>query len=186
MPLSVGDWSDLELVWAAVVGHSLSRVSYWVLPPAPQLADLDSSGLHEVDSVELAFDSGQVVRIRWAMAGSDEGIALEVDPDPLVAGGLETVDVGRSSRWSAMLAHPVTQMRGAWHVSTENGKELLWAVSFRNTSGGELTVALGEVQNGAATYLPDSLVVLFSSEMAGEYEPLASRTSAWGELIEPA
>ena len=186
VPLSVRERSGLERVRNAVVGRSMSRVCYWVLQPAPPLADLDVDRVHEVDSIEIGLDSGEVVRIRWAMAGSDEGLALEVDPDPLEAPGLEMIEVGTSSRWSAMLGHPVTQMRGAWHVSTENGEELLWAVSFRDAAGGELTVALGEVQDGVASYLPDSLVVLFSSAEAGEYEPLASRTSAWGEVIDPA
>jgi hypothetical protein len=158
---------------------------YWVLAPAPELAQLDVDRIHEVDTVELEFDTGCVVRIRWAMAGADEGLDVELDPDPPNGSGLQVIDVGGTASWAALLGQPVTHVRSAWHVLSDAGTTLLWAISIRTEGGGEASIALGEVLDGAPVYLPDSLVVLFSSAEAEAYRQPASTTSAWGTVIEP-
>jgi hypothetical protein len=180
------EYSELERVRGAISGRSLSKVRYRALSPAPRLADLEAGAVHEVDSVQIELDSGIVLWIQWAMAGTDEGLHLEVDPEPWEDAGREEVDVGMTTQWAALLGQPIMQMRAAWHVSSDNGQELLWATSFRTTAGGEVSIALGEVQDRGPTYLPDSLVVIFSSAKARQYQPPASRTSAWGEVFESA
>lgn len=185
-PLSISERATLERAQSAIVGQSITSVRYWVLPPAPLPADLEVDRIHEVDSVELGFGAGSLVRIRWAMAGADEGITFDVGPEPLEDGGLVVVDVSRTGRWGGLLGQPVTQLRAAWQVPSENSPEMLWAVSFRTAGGGEVSIALGEVRDGTPTYLPDSMVVIFSSAKAGAYQPIASTTSAWGEVLGPA
>ena len=43
-----------------------------------------------------------------------------------------------------------------------------------------MTIALGEVQSGRVTYIPDNIVVIFDPRDAQRYQPAASPTGALG------
>lgn len=112
-PLSIHDRVGLMRLRQAMMSSSISSVHYWVLAPAPRFVELDPDPMPEVDSVEIQFESGTVALIRWAMTGTDEGLALEFDPDPLAVFSLAVVDAGGTSRWAALLGQPITEVRAA-------------------------------------------------------------------------
>ncbi|MFD3403742.1 hypothetical protein ACFWUU_23865 [Kribbella sp. NPDC058693] len=95
----------------------------------------------------------------------------EDDPGPLK----RRLDVSR--RWSAFLGAQVVGIYWTEQETTDGFQP--WAVTLDFEGVGELVIALGELVDGVPTYLPDSLIVTASQDVARSYKPPASPTPAW-------
>jgi hypothetical protein len=180
-PLSRADRPLLNQVSRAIVDRRMDRLR--LLASGSINASAFPTGILEGDTFELLFVDGSVLRIRWAMAGRDEGIAVTLASLPLEADRLASVNLSQVSPWSGLIGHVVTQVRVAWQQLAPDGLELLWAISLRSSGGLDACIALGEIVEQSVDYIPDSLVAICSAKVAHDYHNPASRTTAWGEPL---
>lgn len=156
-----------------LLGSRLTGVHYDLLEWEAEVP-VDSA-LDEVPkAVLLAFDRLDVL-LRWELRPPIEQLLMlsnqDAQPGPL----FRRVDVSR--RWVAFLG---AQVVGASWAEQETCDGLQpWAVTISFDGARELVVALGELVDGVPTYLPDSLIVTASREVALSYWPPASPTPAW-------
>lgn len=125
-------------------------------------------------AVILEFDETSVL-LRWDLRPPTEQLVLLSGegsvPGPLV----RRVDV--SERWGAFLGAKL--VAASW-AQQETGDGLQpWAVTLAFADVGELVVALGEVVDGSLSYIPDSLIMTGSRDVALSYQPPAALTPAW-------
>ncbi|WP_432880555.1 hypothetical protein ACQPYH_35480 [Kribbella sp. CA-245084] len=125
-------------------------------------------------AVLLTFDASHAL-LRWDLRPPVEQlVVLSNEPDeprPLT----RRVDVSR--RWTAFLG---AQLIGASWADQETTDGLQpWAITLAFEGTGDLVIALGELVNGIPTYLPDSLIVTSSRDVALCYRPPASLTPSW-------
>jgi len=91
----------------------------------------------------------------------------------------EFKDVSR--KWANMLGARIT---GQYLAMGETGWGAIqpWSCRLEFDNGRSIVVCLGEIlENGAPSYLPDSLLVTGSREKAMAYRPPGARASAWAE-----
>ncbi|MEU6662244.1 hypothetical protein [Streptomyces sp. NPDC046821] len=133
-------------------------------------------------AVELGMSDNSTLAVYWDMDGLNEGLTIEMRPAKAASSPpVETVDVSNRSEWTDYLGSSISSISPAWHIPNEGCPQMPWAYRFDFSNGRNFVIALGESQGAGFTYMPDSLLVLFSDSMAAEYRIPASRTSALGE-----
>jgi hypothetical protein len=156
-----------------VVGRRLRGVKYDVLEweESPALTSI-------VDTIPKAviLEFAELgVLVTWDLDPPSEQLVMRRSegstPGPLA----RRIDV--SMRWKAFLGAEVVSASWAQH---ETGDGLQpWAVTLMFAGVGELVVALGETVDGDPSYIPDSLIMTASRDVALSYQPRAALTSAW-------
>jgi hypothetical protein len=161
-----------ELAFPA--GAVLSGVAYellsWESPPEHG-APVDEVAM----AITLHWGTAAPTRVSWSTDPEREG---------LVAGGpswapypdVRTVDV--SARWGRLVGQPVT---GLGFTHAEPFSDLPWAANLEFGTGRHLVIALGELLDDEPAYIPDSLIITGSRDVAMAYKPPASAGTAWGE-----
>jgi hypothetical protein len=182
-PSSYGGNEELRNLLSHVVGSQIVSVSY-LIPSGVQWSDGREDGrIHEVDhGVELALSNGLRLAVYWEMEGEDE--YLSISATSLASGSddnlIDAVDVSDVPKWSSKIGRTIRSLGIAWHVANLNCPNSVWALRFDLEDHSSFVISLGEIRNGAPTYLPDSVLVLFEKEDAESYRTAASTTSAWG------
>lgn len=125
-------------------------------------------------AVILEFDETSVL-LRWDLKPPTEQLVLSRDEGSPAGPLVRRIDV--SGRWGAFLGAKL--VAASW-AQQETGDGLQpWAVTLAFADVGELVVALGEVVGGSLSYIPDSLVITGSRDVALSYQPPAALTPAW-------
>ncbi len=155
-----------------LVGDSMGRVEYLVSAPVAGFLDLSGDVHGDVDTVIVTLASGRTLELAWAQSGMNEGLSVALgqrraDHTDL----LDLVGVSGERGWQGLLGRPIVRIRSSWQVPNEGCPETLWALSLELDEQGSATVALGELRDGAPTYIPDSLVVVFGHTAGTAYAP---------------
>lgn len=175
--------AGLDDVRREVLGKHLNDVEYIVAA-----GDRWPAG-HKADTVVHETDMGLVLRVddsslnvTWAMDGRAEGLAVTSGSAPEGFFGIaaEAIRVGDRKPWPSLLGSTVVDLNWAWHRPYEGLPDLLWAVRVDLDVSESVVMALGAVEGGFLRYLPDSLLVIFSKDVARSYSPPVSEGSAWG------
>lgn len=162
-----------EVAESQVLGSRLRGVQYDLLewddePVATSIVDAVPK------AVILTFDSLSVL-LRWDLSPPTERLVMMSDEHSQTGPLVRRVDV--SGRWGAFLG---AQLIAASWAEQETGDGLQpWAVTLAFAEVGDLVVALGEVVDGFPSYIPDSLIVTASRDVALSYRPSAALTPAW-------
>ncbi len=164
---------DLHELADELVGDAIERVEYLTSAPAADFLDLSGAGVHgDADTVVVTLASGAILHLAWTQSGPNEGLSVSLGDRRADHGELlDLVDVSGESGWLDLLGRPVSGIRASWQVPNEGCPETLWALSFELDEDDGATVALGELQGGAPTYMPDSLVVVFGRVAGIAYAP---------------
>lgn len=169
-----------------VVGSRIVDVRY-ILPAGAQWPDGRVEGLvHEVDQgVELVKADGSVLALLWEQRGWEEFLAIV----PMSVSGswaeglIDVLSVSGTPEWMDILGRTIHGVGVAWHIPNADCPKSVWAIRIEVDGGSSFAIALGEIHEGAPTYLPDSIVVLFGREAAESYWIPGNDTSAWGETV---
>ena len=172
-----------ERVVSLLEGFVISSVEY--LTPASMAGSTRIRGNgfeHAEAGVRLINPEGAHRDIRWAQDGFDEGLWFgeEAGPDDeqLSTPDLRTDEV---SSWPRLGPSPVVER--ATLLWQQIGPSRFSGWSVRLTLRGEsVVVCLGErdYETGRPTYIPDCVLVVFDEQVARDYHPSASLSSAWG------
>lgn len=162
-----------------LLGRRLTAVHYdllaWDAEPS-----VDSTVDEVAMAVLLTFDTSRLL-LRWDLRPPVEQlVVLSNEPDepkPLT----RRADVSR--RWTAFLGAKLIGASWADQETTDGLQP--WAITLAFEGAGELVIALGELLDGIPTYLPDSLIVTASRDVALSYRPPASLTPAWTSPAAP-
>jgi hypothetical protein len=157
------------------VGSRIVDVRYLLLAGA-QWPDGRVVGLvHEVDhGVELVMADGSVLALHWEMQGWCHFLAIvpmsvsgSLGPEGLI----DALSVSEAPEWVGILGRTIHGVEVAWHISSTGAgcPRSVWAVRIDLDGGSSFVIALGEIQEGAPTYLPDSIVVIFDKDVAASY-----------------
>lgn len=126
-------------------------------------------------AVILVLDELSVV-LTWELRPPAEQLTMAVlggmYPDPALL--FRRLDVSR--RWSAFLGAELVST--SWAEQETGDGVQPWAVTLVFAGVGTLVVALGEVLDGSPSYIPDSLVVTASRDVACAYRPPAALSAA--------
>lgn len=158
---------------ASALGQRLVRIDYVMLPWETEIR-----GKAAIDAVSraviLTFEKTQL-QVRWKLQPPVEKIVVE--PADGWRGIPLAAIVSANARWSDFLGLKLCDYRTTYqHV--ESGREP-WAFLLNFDGGLRLLIALGELNNGGPTYLPDSLVVTADALVATAYKPPASEGPPW-------
>jgi len=191
-----------QLIRPAPRGVPLRKVVYDMLDGDELSAD--GEGFDEVSmSVSLVFDNAEPFTVSWRVWQPYECLTtLEMwqgsEKDPLTrvwqkmvadwavvpAQAGETYILRKSSdvssRWSHLLGARVIGQYVAMG-ETGWGDHQPWSCRLEFDNGQSLVVCLGEMVGGMPSYLPDSLLVTGSREVAMSYCPHGADSSAWAE-----
>lgn len=75
----------------------------------------------------------------------------------------------------------------AWRSSPETRRvDAPWSCRLVFRSGQSLVIALGELGRQGITYIPDTLVVTATREVAESYRPIRAWDHAWGSDEPPS
>jgi hypothetical protein len=159
-------------VLRGVVGSRIVAVRYLLLAGFPWPGWRINGLIHEVDhGVELVMADGSVLTLYWEMQGYDEFLAIA----PMSAAGfwakgpIDVLNVSEAPEWVGILGRTVTGVSVAWHIPNAGCPRAIWAVRIDLEGGASFVIALGEIHEGAPTYHPDSIVVLFDKDVAEPY-----------------
>lgn len=159
-----------------VEGRTLVGITYVGLPWDSGPSDTDSVDVVN-RAVVLDFD-GVRLAVRWDLRPPIECLVVEnFDPSSTKAPLTTTRDV--SHRWRSVIGGALIAHDWGWQ-EVESGREA-WALSLRLGNAQTLFVALGELIDGAPTYMPDSLVVTASERIARAYRPPAALSIPWDD-----
>jgi hypothetical protein len=167
----------------ALEGIAIRGIRYLVPPPILDGSRFGASSFDEVDSVEITFVSGSRLVVRWAMDAALEGLAIEIVTKDSATDGLVAADVTATPAWRDLVGNSIMAWRTAWQVSNADCPETLWSIAAVCFSGAAVAFALGEERGLGLSYMPDSMVVIFSEPLAVGYTIAASQESAWGSPI---
>ena len=185
-PLPEGHGEPLSAL-RGVVGSRMVAVRY-LLSSGAQWPDVRVVGsVHEVDhGVELVMADGSVLALHWEMQEYDEFLAIapmsvagSLGPEGLI----DALSVSAAPEWVGILGRTITGVGVAWHIPNAGCPRSVWAARIDLDGGSSFVIALGEIQEGAPTYHPTSIVILFDQAVAASYRIPASTTSAWGETV---
>jgi hypothetical protein len=184
-PVTRADVGVLTSAAAGIIGARLSAVIYHYLPPADGPGYAGGGDGVDADVAAVVLDLGDRGRrtITWAMQGELEGISIlgqEVSYSGLAD---KTVDASSREAWRDHIGDTITSIAAAWQVSGDGCPESLWAMRL-DFSAGSVVVALGTADHDIE-YMPDELVVVFDTTLAGAYRPRHVSESAWGQRIAP-
>lgn len=84
-----------------------------------------------------------------------------------------------SDRWPAQVGATLTDV--SWAKQFGSGGVVPWACRMSFSSGTDLVVALGECDPNGPAYMPDSLVVIGSTDVASRFRPPSALQSARAE-----
>ncbi|MEV6646135.1 hypothetical protein [Amycolatopsis sp. NPDC051371] len=170
---------DGERSAAGLLGRRLSGVRYLVPAGASAAGEVEEGPVQEVaHGVVFAFEDGHVLFAQWQMDGEDEFLLLGSGDGGLL---VDAVEVGELPEWRPLLGRKIVRVGTARHVPWEGRPLVLWALRIEFEGDLSVVVALGEIRQGVAAYLPTSVVVLFDADQARAYVVPSSETSAWGE-----
>ncbi|MFG1638660.1 hypothetical protein ACGFMK_00070 [Amycolatopsis sp. NPDC049252] len=148
---------------------------------ASPAAEVGDGPVQEVaHGVVFAFEDGNELLARWQMDGEDEFLQLGSVAEQEEGALVETVDVRAQPEWQPLLGRKIIRVGTAWHVPWEGRPPARWSLRVEFEGGRSVVVALGEIRDGIAAYLPTSVVVLFEPDQAHAYVVPSSETSAWG------
>ena len=158
-------------------GLTVESVEYHLLwfesPPKPQIVDVVSM------AVEINFGDAGRARFHWRIDPTFEG--LEVGPWKVGDAATELSHVDATDRWGlsgARLARYVV----ATQLTDRGEAQMPWSCRLVFEDDRNLVIALGELSpEGQLTYLPDSLIVTASQEVACGYRLDSSASTAWVE-----
>ena len=160
------------------VGDALASVSYELLSweEAPSIGS-------RVDQVAMAatlhWQMAPSTRISWSTDAEREGLVQGGPSGESPGPELEIIDV--SARWGALIGQRLTACTFSHSVPPS---DLPWAMNLRFASGAHLVIALGELLDDEPTYIPDSLLVTGSREVAAAFSPPAALGTAWSDRLE--
>ena len=162
-----------EVVGSQVLGSRLRGVQYDLLewedePVATSIIDVVPK------AVILTFDNLGVL-LRWDLNPPIERLVMVSDEHSQAGPLVRRVDV--SGRWGAFLGAQL--IAASWAEQETSDGLQPWALTLAFAEVGELVVALGEVVEGSPSYLPDSLIVTASRDVALSYRPSSALTPAW-------
>jgi len=157
------------------VGDVLVGIHYeltrWETPPSSE------SPVDEVwVALTLHWQASPATRISCSADTQREGLVSggprEGDPGP----DTETTDV--SERWHCLMGKRLEEYSFS---HSDSPTFLPWAVKLRFASGEHLIISLGELLPDGPGYMPDSLLVTDSREVAHALRPQAALGTAWGD-----
>ena len=162
------------------IGQGLWKVEYELLffeefPSASAVID------DVAMAVRLIWADGAVIRIGWRNPAywEDEGLLF----DGAQAENAACVDV--STRWSSCVGARLDSVVVSRSLAETRR---IWAMNFDFDNDNHLVIALGELDEGMPSYMPDNLIVTDSEAIARAYWPANSEeacteTPAWGEFV---
>jgi hypothetical protein len=166
-----------------VVGSRIVAVRY-LLSSGAQWPDVRVVGsVHEVDhGVELVMAGGSVLALHWEMQEYDEFLAIapmsvagSLGPEGLI----DALSVSEAPEWVGILGRTVQGVGVAWHISNAGCPRAIWAARIDLDGGASFVIALGEIDDeGAPTYHPTSIIVLFDQAVAASYWTSGNATLA--------
>jgi hypothetical protein len=124
--------------------------------------------------IDLVFDSCEIVKFRWLMIGFDERLAVgegepsEPKPDMVV--------LDASGRWTSVVGSILEAV--VWVEDETMAGMSPWACRMSFSNGRSLVIALGQCEEGRLVYIPDSLAIMDSEDLAKSYR--GPQSSAWG------
>ncbi len=172
-----------EGVVSLLEGFVVSSVEYLTPASLTESTRIRGNGFEHAEAgVRLINSEGAHRDIRWAQDGFDEGLWFgeEAGPDDEQFWSPD-VRSDEVSSWPQLGPCPVIER--ATLVWQQIGPSRFSAWSVRLTLRGEsVVVCLGErdYETGRPTYIPDCVLVVFDEQVAKDYRPLASFSSAWG------
>lgn len=162
--------------------HPLAEIYYSCLAGTDVPDSRWAGPVHEVDmSLHLVLSSGDVISLNWTMDGLNEGLDLSITNElPPRSGAEQLIDVSRVGAWSEHLGDTIDSIQPVWHTPNTGCPEAVWSYRFDFHSSPSLTTSLGQETDGKISYLPDSIVVIFNSDLSANYRIPASKRSASG------
>jgi|GEM_PF-6648966 len=129
-------------------------------------------------AVVLLFEDLEPYVLSWRVWQPLECLTTLPREEGYEPDGMPVVDA--SERWAHLLGAEVVDQRVG--MQETNWGVQPWSTRLDFSNGHSLVVCLGELSfDGDPTYLPDSLLVTDSRELAMAYRPLATFGSAWVE-----
>ena len=114
------------------------------------------------------------------MSGFIEGLEIGLSDSTLTSMiKVDEVNVTDHEMWKGRIGKPIHGLLSAWFNSDPYVGETLWGFSLQIEGNNEVTVALGELENGKPAYLPESLLVIFGKELAKSYQIPNVDGSSW-------
>ena len=149
---------------------SYELLSWEEVPTVPRDVDQVST------AVLLHFDGGSSIRFRWALRPGVERLSIDgwMPGDPTVETRVEDV----TDRWPGFFGKALRRLDFALQ-DVGSGPEP-YACRLHFESELSLVIALGELNEGSITYIPDSLIVTSSPDRAASYRPPAAWDNTWG------
>ncbi|MFI6680463.1 hypothetical protein [Kribbella sp. NPDC050470] len=158
-----------------MVGQHVTQVYYKGSTEISQCASI-----HEVDQAVVISTESTTTTVEWRIDNFVEFLSVTDSADGAATTAInDAVEMTQGPPWSQLLGSAVTGFGVATQPS-EAGDVLLWALRMDFGSGASVVVALGDLQDAAPRYQPDSLLVISDPEMARYYEVLGATESAWG------
>lgn len=170
----------------SILGARLTGVTYAGYSADHDLgnAQVDSGGtggtIHAVEmAVLIAFEGGSL-RVDWAQSGISEGISVRLDS--AVPEDWSRVTASGERSWLHVMGSRLVGVELLWHLLDVEAGESALGLRLHFDSGGEVMIAVGELDVDQIRYLPDELVVIFDPEVALAYvSPLVGSSSLIGE-----
>lgn len=162
-----------EILDTHLVGRCLVSLRYEVLDWEVQP---DASAKIDAVAMAVIMDfEGCSVAFRWDLRPPTEQLVVVASESVGVGRRARRIDVSR--RWSTFVGAELVAARWSYHETGEGLQP--WAVTLSFAGVGDLVVALGELVAGSPSYLPDSLIITASEDLAREYQPRAALEPAW-------
>lgn len=180
----------LVVLAATLTGDTLVVARYGTPQSVDWANQCPKMDVHDVDMcVVLETGAGQALELSWAIPGTDEGLAISLNPTSPRSDHLTLTDVSGTPEWIGLVGKTIRGLGIAFlthfdHLGTRSVRPWALRISFDDESS--VVVALGEVDRGAQIhFIPDNLVTIFDAHISKGYGVLDGIDPSWGTDVEP-
>ncbi|MEU0092190.1 hypothetical protein [Kribbella sp. NPDC006257] len=167
-----------------LIGAAIEDVRYWMDENSFLNVEDPEYFVSNIDHGLVLSTSQGDLDIAWCVDNGLEYLKLSARvADSPAKNVAQLKSVSGMERWASLIGSRISRIGVSFAEAAVGSLPVLWAFRIETDRERDVTVALGEVEDGEYSYHPSGLVAIFDSSLSQSVQILGSPDPAWGRSV---